>query len=210
VTDPCVLNQQFKKWMNDRGDYEFEYEIEHVKDDLTGETDEDLEYAILMMETLLGDEATDENSSMWCDWMLWYTVCTYGLVALIATATVCRGIHTAFIWPTLSTLVMFNVLLKQCNYVKIYLPCIVGGLAWEGAMLWGNDRRALENKYEATLAVVYRDYHRNDNSDLDVYEMSLVTKSFVYEEWIHPFIYIFYPPGVFLLLCLCICQVSGS
>lgn len=208
--DDCEKLAHYKAWLNARGDFEFEYEPGHVLDDLEGVPDEDIEYAINIMELMLGDEATAENQSMWCDHMFWYAFVAYLLVAIIATLQFIRGVHTAFVWCTISTLVMFNVLLKMCDWVKLYLPCIVGGMAWEGFMFWGNERRALENKYEATLAVVYRDYHRNDKGDITYEPLDFtVDKTFEYEHWIFPFWAIFYAPGIILLIWACACQVTG-
>jgi len=65
----------------------------------------------MLINELLGDEARAENSSIFCEWMLWYCVFAYSVVALIALIMVWKGIHTSFVWCTLSTLVMFNVLL---------------------------------------------------------------------------------------------------
>ena len=89
-------------------------------------------------------------------WIL--TALTYGIVAILAMILAFRGVHTAFIWPTLSTLVAFNVFLHAANYVKRFCRCIVGGLAWEGFMFYRSARTKLEEDYVDAVAIFYRNY----------------------------------------------------
>jgi hypothetical protein len=89
-------------------------------------------------------------------------------------------------------------------------------MAWEGALDWDwvceAGRKYKELAYEASIAVVYRDMHRNEEgSDITNIPLDFViVPSFSYRCHIFPFVYIFYPPGVVLLIMLCVCQITGA
>lgn len=118
-----------------------------------------------VIKSFYGKEYEDEVNTGWCDYKWLYSLLVYGIVGIMATILALKGIHTAFIWPTLSTLCSFNVLLHSCNYVKRYATCIVGGMAWEGFMFYESDRTRIEQDYIFAHALTWRNYQKKVDKD---------------------------------------------
>lgn len=96
------------------------------------------------IKTIYPEEYKEEVETDVCRFKLLYSLLSYGIVSVLALILVFKGIHTAFIWPTLSTLVTFNVLLRSVNFGMRYCYCLVGGLAWEGFNFYEGSRWEVE------------------------------------------------------------------
>jgi len=133
-----------------------------------------------------------------CEYKFLYSVISYGIVAILALIHVFRKIHTAFIWPTLSTLVTFNILLKSVNFAMRYAYCIVGGLAWEGFNFYQGKRTEVEQDYIFAVAIVYRKFQQDSDTDIDP---QVILASFYFFEWISGLIFIYFVLLIFYVLC---------
>jgi hypothetical protein len=131
--------------------------------------------------------------------MILYSFLTYGIVAVLALILVFKGIHTAFIWPTLSTLVTFNVFLKTVHFGQRYCYCIVGGFAWEGFSYHSTNRTELEEEYIHSVSIVYRNLQERTDKDIDP---DVILTTFDFFEKISGYAFIYLMTCLFFLVCM--------
>jgi len=147
--------------------YQYDYDPDNIDRTIRDESLKIIQAQTDRITEIYPDEVNEDVYTEVCDYKFLYSVITYGIVAILALIHVFRKIHTAFIWPTLSTLVTFNVLLKSVNFAMRYVYCIVGGLAWEGFNFYQGYRTKVEQDYIFAVSIVYRKFQQDSDTDID-------------------------------------------
>ena len=179
--DQCKELDEMEQFLRDEGaDYEYDYDKGKVDKTIRDESVAAIKLYNAEIKKIYPKEWKEDVETDVCRFKLLYALLAYGIVGILGLVLVVRGIHTAFLWPTLSTLVTFNVLLRSVNYGMPYCYCVVGGLAWEGFNFYEGARYQVETDYVNGIALVYRNYQ--ERFDVDHDPQVILTNFYFFQE----------------------------